>query len=114
MSFANKFNKSVSFNVDTTGFNYVKLADLYDEKNKPVYKLDGCFISVGNINTAPVFILTDRKELVNMPSHLTDTVKDILADNEAVEDIKNGKAGFTVYEYESHGKKCYSIRFVDL
>ena len=36
------------------------------------------------------------------------------ADDEAVQTIKDGKVGYTIYEYESHGKKCYSISFVDL
>ena len=33
---------------------------------------------------------------------------------QAVETIKNGKVGYTIYEYESRDKKCYSISFVDL
>ena len=45
---------------------------------------------------------------------MTETAREILADSEAVEAIKNGKVGYTIYEYESHGKKCYSISFVDL
>ena len=27
--------------------------------------------------------------------------------------IKNGKVGYTIYDYDSHGKKCYSIHWVD-
>ena len=50
----------------------------------------------------------------NLPSHTAETVHEILADDEAVQTIKDGKVGYTIYEYESHGKKCYSISFVDL
>lgn len=114
MSFASKFNKSVNFDIDTNGFTYGKLADLYNPNEKAVYKIDGCYIQKGNLDVAPVFIVADKKMLVNIPSHLTETVREILNDEEAVDDIRNGKAGFTIYEYESHGKKCYSIRFVDI
>ena len=30
-----------------------------------------------------------------------------------IQAIKDGKVGYTIYEYESHGKKCYNITFVD-
>lgn len=48
-----------------------------------------------------------------------DTVRDIIHDTEAVEDIKQGAVGFTVREYVSKnpkakGKKCYTVNWVDI
>lgn len=114
MSFASKFNKGVSFDIDTKGFTYVKLSDLHSEDPKAVHKIDGLFINKGKLETQPVFINADKKQLVNIPSHLTETAREILADNDAVNDIKNGKVGFTIYTYESHGKTCYGVKFADL
>lgn len=115
MSFASKFNKGVSFNIDTTGYAFTKLGDLYNANGADViFTVNGMYVFKGKIETAPVFILSDSKQLVNMPAHLTDTVREILNDSDAVQDIKDGKVGFTIREYESHGKKCYTIIFVDI
>lgn len=114
MSFASKFNKSVDFGIDTKGFTYVKLSDLYAQDSKQTIKIDGLFINKGKIETQPVFISADRKQLINIPSHMTETAREILSDDDAVNDIKNGKVGFTIYEYESHNKKCYGVKFADL
>lgn len=51
---------------------------------------------------------------VNLPQHLTDTVKDMLHDAEVIDAINAGKVGFKVYSYENNGKTCYSVNWVDL
>lgn len=112
--FSDKFNK-VAFDVDTTDFEYAKLNDLYKENGKDVItKVAGMFIHKGKLGEQPVFIAPEIKKLVNIPSFMCDTVREILADADAVKDIRDGKVGFTLYEYESHNKKCYGVRFVDL
>lgn len=111
--FASKFNKTV-FTVNTKGFTFTKLADLYAANGADaVYKLDGLYISRGKLGEQPIFICDKLNQLVNVPAHLTDTAKKILADAEAVQEIKDGKVGFTIYKYESHGRDCYGINFVD-
>ena len=113
-SSAKQFNK-VTFSVDTTGFEYCKLSELYNAK-KPneTIKLDGIFVNKSPLGFSPVAICAEKKKLVNLPSHLTETARAILADTDAVAAIENGKVGFTVYTYEARGKECYSIKFVDL
>lgn len=114
MDFAKQFNK-VTFSVDTTGFEYKKLKEIYNAENKEnVFKLNGIFVNKSPLGFSPVAICADIKALVNLPSHLTEMARNILADSEAVETIENGKVGFTVYEYEAKGKQCYSIKFVNL
>lgn len=115
-SFANKFNKT-SFGVDITDFKYVKLADLYNAPEnggeKTVHAINGVYVHKSRLGDSPVIIDGENKTLVNLPSHMGETVREILQDPEGVEAIKQGKVGYTIYEYESHGKKCYSITFVD-
>ena len=116
-TFANKYNKT-TFEIDTTGFKYVKLGDIFNSKDEGgkdvIHHIDGVYIHKSQLGYSPVIIDVECKRLVNLPSHTADTVREILSDVEAVETIKAGKVGYTIYEYESHSKKCYSISFVDM
>lgn len=116
-SFASKFNKT-TFGIDTTDFQYTKLADIFKSENEGgkdvVHKINGLYVHKSKLGDSPVIIDEENKRLVNLPSHTAETVREILADDEAVQTIKEGKVGYTIYEYESHGNKCYSISFVDL
>lgn len=115
MSFAKLYNK-VTFSVNTEGFEYCKLKDLYEPKAKEqkTHVLNGLFVNKSPLGESPVFICAELKKLVNIPSHLADTCKTILSDCDAVQAIEEGKVGFYIYSYEARGKECYSIRFVDL
>ncbi len=114
MSFAKQFNK-VTFSVDTTGFEYCKLKDLYTEKTKDtVYHLDGLFVNKSPLGLSPCFICAELKKLVNAPAHLAETCQRILSDAEAVDAIESGKVGFTIYPYTARNKECFGVRFVDL
>lgn len=116
-SFASKFNKT-TFGIDTTDFQYTKLADIFNSESEGgkdvVHKINGLYVHRSQFGDSTVIIDEENKRLVNLPSHTAETVREILADDEAVQTIKDGKVGYTIYEYESHGKKCYSISFVDL
>ena len=116
-SFASKFNKT-TFGIDTTDFQYIKLADIFNSQNEGgkdvIHHINGLYVHKSQLGDSPVIIDEKNKRLVNLQSHTAETVREILADDEAVETIKAGKVGYTIYEYESHGKKCYSISFVDL
>lgn len=116
-SFASKFNKT-TFGIDTTDFKYTKLADIFNSKKEGgkdvIHNINGLYVHKSQLGDSPVIIDEKNKRLVNLPSHTAETVREILADDEAVQTIKDGKVGYTIYEYESHGKKCYSISFVDL
>lgn len=116
-SFASKFNKT-TFGIDTTDFQYAKLADIFNSEYEGgkdvIHNINGLYVHKSQLGDSPVIIDEKNKRLVNLPSHTAETVREILADDEAVQTIKDGKVGYTIYEYESHGKKCYSISFVDL
>ena len=93
------------------------MKDLYEEDRNAVHVIKGLYISTkGLYDDSPVFE-TDEY-LVNIPSHMTETCEDILRDEEAIEEIKTGKVGFTIRQYEKNlkGKNlvCYTIDFKEL
>lgn len=115
-SFASKFNKT-TFGIDTTNFAYVKLVDIFNSENEGgkdvIHNVNGLYVHKSQLGDSPVIIDEENKRLVNLPGHTAETIREILSDDEAVEAIKSGKVGYTIYEYESHGKKCCSISWVD-
>lgn len=115
-SFASIFNKT-SFGIDTTDFPFVKLTDIYNSEKDGggdvVHPINGMYVHKSQLGDSPVIIDAENKRLVNLPQFTGDTVREILANSEAVDAIKANKVGYTIYEYESHAKKCYGITFVD-
>lgn len=114
MSFGTKRSKgTVNFNVDTSNFTFKSLKDL---EVGSIYKFDGLYINTkSKFGSHPVAIVSDDEMLVDLPKHLTDEVKDILADADDVADIKAGKCGFRVYEYTTDdGLTCRSINWMDI
>lgn len=111
--FAAKFNKT-SFGIDTKDFEYIKLGQVA-EGSAPgeVHPIDGMWVHASALGDSPVIIDAQAKKLVNLPSHLGETVREILSNTEAVDAIKAGKVGYTIYQYESHNKTCYGINFVN-
>lgn len=115
-SFASAFNKA-NFGVDTTDFPFVKLIDIYNDKKDggdyAVHPINGVYVHKSQLGDSPVIIDAENKRLVNLPQFMGDVVREILANSDAVNAIKANKVGYTIYEYESHAKKCYGITFVD-
>ena len=115
MSFESKHKKGgIQWGIDTADFEYFKLEDLFKKDGADAtYQLCGVFINrnktekeLKEYGPSVVAILGDK--LVNLPSHMADEVKDIMADEEDVADIKAGNVWFRIRSYESHGKTCYS------
>lgn len=115
-SFASTFNKA-SFGIDTTNFPYVKLIDIYNSEKEGggdvVHPINGMYVHKSQLSDSPVIIDAENKRLVNLPQFTGKTVREILANSDAVGAIKANKVGYRIYEYESHGKKCCGITFVD-
>lgn len=115
-TFASKYNK-VGFGIDASNFEYVKLSAIYNDTKEGggdvVHDINGIYVNKSPLGLSPVIIDAVKGRLVNLPQHLAVTCQNILGDSDAVDDIKAGKVGYTIYEYEARGKKCYSIRFVD-
>lgn len=114
--FTDKFNKGKKFNIDTTGFEYITLENLYCTHGaEMIYPLTAIYINrKGIYGDAPVFATNDC--LVNIPSHMLEIAEEILSDEEAIEDINNNNIGFTIYTYHSdtYNLDCYGVNFVDM
>lgn len=115
---ASKFNKGNNrFDFKTpVDFNYTTLDVLYSENSdKFVYPVKALYLNKKSMYGAHPVIVTD-KELVDIPKHLTDTVKEMIADDECVDAINKGKVGFTIYQYidSKYKKTCYSVTWVDM
>ena len=66
-------------------------------------------------NTSEACIAVNDSLLVNLPAHLTEVCEQMRADEEAVDAINHGQAGFKIYEYASKsGVIRYSVDWVDL
>lgn len=118
MSFAGKYNKGNRiFDIDTKDFAFAKLEDLFATSKYAVHKIDGLYINDGGkYKPHPVAVVAESALLVDLPSHMTDTVKEALADAESINLIKKGHVGFKVRQYtdKTYGKTCYSAEWVDL
>lgn len=113
-SFSNTFNKT-SFGIDTKDYEYIKLSDVAKASSPDeIHPINGLYVHGSALGDSPVVIDVQTKKLVNMPKHLGETFREILANGEAVQAIKDGKVGYTIYTYESHAKTCYGISFVDI
>lgn len=98
MSFANKYNKGSNFSIDTTGFEYRNLNSLEEGE---VVVVRGLFVNAKRTRRkkwdSPVAIADNC--FYNLPTYMTEQVRDILADSEAVADIQSGKVGFVRRDY---------------
>lgn len=116
MSFANRFNKGKKFDFDTSKLEFTSLSDLFNNNGADkVYTLRAMFINTkSKYGNTPVFASDDF--IVNAPSHMLDTVNEILTDAEAIASINNGKVGFKIYPYKSEkfNVETFGVNFVDL
>ena len=105
-------NRSVTWDIDTEGFEYCKLSAL---KPDVVYPLYGMFISKDN-GYGEGAVLISKSFFVNIPERYVDDIRAIMADSETVADINAGKCGFKYSEFTSkkHHRTGYAVEFVDL
>ena len=114
MGLMNRFNKgSIDWGVDTSNMNYIKLSEL---AVGDLVKVKGVYInSKGNFGAHPVAISDNG--LIDLPSHQTEAVQEMIASPEVVEAMKGGKVGFKVrsYDADKFGKKdCRSVEWIDI
>ncbi len=119
------YNKGSNFNVNFDGREFVKLETLYNSAPQAVYRLSGLFINnkskygprpyaAGEAFNSEGQIIDQF--LVDLPMHMLEQVQQMLQDNEVIEEINAGIAGFSVRTYfsKTFNKDCYSIMFEEL
>lgn len=110
-----KFNKVNNlFKHDTAGYKFFSLKDLYSKDKDASYPLRGLYINPkgGKYGPSP-FAATDGF-FISLPSHLLDTVRNIMGDAETVKLINDGKCALTIRPYEADGEEHYSANFIDV
>lgn len=106
----NNFEK-IEWGVDTKGFVFKKIADIYEETNT-VQVFGFFFVKSENYGLRPVAILKDC--LLNLPTHKRDIISEMLKNSYAVNAIKNGECSLTFRQYRSkYNKVCYDFDFVN-
>lgn len=116
MSFASKFNKGALFTYDISDIDiYFKLKDLGASNH--IFPVRALFINTKGRYADHPQVACDGF-FCSLPAHMTDTVKDILKDEESIKAINDGLVGFIIYSYQyDNGKEKatgFSIKWVDL
>ena len=118
MSFAEKYNKvNTIFDIDIKDFEFIDGYDFIAKYGDRTIPIDGLYINKkGLYNDHPVAILVDEKKLLDLPSHMTDTVKEILSDEESIILIKKGMVGVKAHKYTDtkYHKDCVGFDWCDL
>lgn len=114
MTILNKYNKGNQFTFQTPEhFEYINLKELVAK-----YGIDQTHqVNVLYINTKSRYgdhgVAVTGTHIVNLPNHLTNTIKEMIADAEVVELANQHALGFKVYEYTGANGVGYSISWVD-
>ena len=118
MSFAKKYNKgNVVFDIDIKDFEFMDGYDFISKYGDNVVKIDGLYINKkGKYNDHPIAIMVNENVLLDLPSHMTDVVNDILEDAESIVLIKKGLVGLKAHEYvdKKYHKRCVGFEWCDL
>lgn len=115
-NFDNDLNKGVKrFDYEMTDkHEYRKLEELYKNNNDGVYVVRMFYTNKKSMYGENEVVVTDDY-IVNLPKHLTETVKQIIKDEKYLNLISEGKFVFKVYEYEyNQGKEpklAYSVNW---
>lgn len=112
--FANKYNKGSKFLAKATGNEgYLNLKECFEKFADETQMVLALYINTkSKFGNAPV--LLSNGFLVNLPSHLLETVQEMMEDEELVQAINECKFGFKVYQYDGKNGKGFSVRWVDL
>lgn len=115
MSVLDKYNKGNRFDFEAPeNFEFVKPKDLYEDKNENNKRpLKALFInSKSKFGDSPVAVTTT--ELVNLPNHMAEDVKEMMQDDEVIELVNNDKVMINIYTYNNQFGKCYGVEFEEI
>ena len=114
-SFARRYNKERTFDIDTTGFEYKKLSDLYAENPDRIYTVRAVYINTSNKFGDSPLVATDEC-FVNFPSYMIDAARNILSSGDDIKAINDGLVGFKVHRFiqKQYHRECYGVVWVDI
>lgn len=113
MSILNKYNKGTRFTFKTPeSFEYINLVRLNNLYPGQIHQVNVLYINTKSRYGEHGVAVTDT-HIVNLPNHLTETIKEMIADDEVVALANQHALGFKVYEYTGDNGVGYSISWVD-
>jgi len=116
MSIGKKYNHVSPFIFHAEkDFKYYSLKELY-KANGPdqVYTFLALFINNKSKFGKQALAVTP-KYYVNLPSHTVEDVQDMITDQEAIDQINAGRAGFKIRTYtDRNGGTSYSVEWMDI
>lgn len=117
MSYAAKFNKGkgnkFNFKPDE-GAGYISLENLFNKNPEKIYDVKALYINTkSRFGDAPCVVI-DPFNIVNLPKHLLETVKEMINDDECVDAINNNEVKFKIYSYndKTFNKTCYGVEWL--
>lgn len=114
MSIISKYNNGKKFTFTTPeNFEYINLIQLANKYGiDKTHQVNALYINTkSRYGDSPVAVTGTH--IVNLPAHLTDTVKKMIKDEELVDLANEHRLGFTIYSYDSENGKGYSINWVE-
>jgi len=123
MGIASKYNKQGNrFDYqmpEGSEFTFVKASELFElPQNEAGVIVRAMYINTkGKYDDHGVLICEDPAILIDCPNHMTDTIKEMMKDDEAVEQINAGKLGVKAYKYETKNAAsgfAFGLEFFDL
>lgn len=115
-NFASKYNKGSLFTTKLSGKGtYTTLKELFNENgtDKSYLVLNLYINTKGRFGDNPV-VLTEDDLLVNLPSHLLETVKEMRQDEDFINACNNHEVAFSIYQYTNANGSGFSINWLDV
>lgn len=118
-NYANKYNKTAAhytYNFPSKPV-YKKLEDLYDPKDpEKLHMVYGLYINRSGKYGDQAIATTDADVIINLPSHLLDTVQQMREDDELTDAINHDKVALKIRPYTVKGKRgtFYTVEWCDL
>lgn len=124
MGIASKYNKQGNrFNYqipENSGHVFVKASELFETipANEKGVVVRALYINnKGKYGAHGVIVCSEPAILIDCPNHMTDTIRDIMNDDEGVEQINAGKLAVKAYKYDTKNAKegfAFGLEFIDL
>lgn len=118
--FNEEFQHGDKFTVNTKGFEWFNISDLIKESGHTTFTVQKVFVVVpkkGKSKGKDKPAMAADNKLIWLPDHLLNDVKKILAHDEYIQAINEGKCGFKTSEYidtQFDNGICYSGNFIDI
>lgn len=113
----NRFNYTIPENSEHV---FVKASELFETipANEAGVVVKSLYINTkGKYGEHGVIVCDEPAILIDCPNHMTDTIKAMIADDEAVEAIKAGKLAVSAYKYDTKNAAsgfAYGLEFIDI